>query len=80
MYGFTDGSGSPQHNQNLSQRRAHSAAQYLASQGVAQNRFVVQGYGERFATAERNPQDRRVAIFIKAIDQNNPNAAYAPMY
>lgn len=80
VYGFTDGSGSPQHNQNLSQRRAQSAAQYLASQGVAQNRFVVQGYGERFATAERNPQDRRVAIFIKAIDQNNPNAAYAPMY
>ncbi|MDO5091141.1 MAG: OmpA family protein [Cardiobacteriaceae bacterium] len=80
VYGFTDGSGSPQHNQNLSQRRAQSAAQYLASQGVAQNRFVIQGYGERFATAERNPQDRRVAIFIKAIDQNNPNAAYTPMY
>lgn len=80
VYGFTDGSGSDSHNLQLSQRRAQSAAQYLMSQGVAQNRFVIQGYGERYATAQNNPQDRRVAIFIKAIDQNNPNAAYTPVY
>ena len=80
VYGFTDGSGSDAHNLQLSQRRAQSAAQYLMSQGVGQNRFVVQGYGERYATAQNNPQDRRVSIFLKAIDQNNPNAAYTPVY
>ena len=80
VYGFTDGSGSPQHNMQLSQRRAQSVAQYLSQQGINSQRFVVQGYGEQYATAEKNPQDRRVAIYIKAIDQANPQAAYTPVF
>ena len=80
VYGFTDGSGSPQHNMQLSQRRAQSVAQYLAQQGINSQRFVVQGYGEQYASAENNPQDRRVAIYIKAIDQANPQAAYTPVF
>ena len=80
VYGFTDGSGSPQHNMQLSQRRAQSVAQYLSQQGINSQRFVVQGYGEQYATAEKNPQDRRVAIYIKAIDQANPQAAYQPVF
>lgn len=41
VYGFTDGSGSPQHNMQLSQRRAQSVAQYLSQQGISSQRFVV---------------------------------------
>ena len=59
VYGFTDGSGSPQHNMQLSQRRAQSVAQYLAQQGI---------------------NSQRVAIYIKAIDQANPQAAYTPVF
>ncbi|UJF24865.1 OmpA family protein [Suttonella sp. R2A3] len=80
VYGFTDGSGSEQHNLQLSQKRAQNAAQYLVAQGVNSQRFVVQGYGERFATAQNNPQERRVEVFIKAIDEANPQAAYSPVY
>ncbi|MDO4643328.1 MAG: OmpA family protein [Cardiobacteriaceae bacterium] len=80
VYGFTDGSGSPQHNLQLSQRRAQAVSQYLANQGISSQRFVVQGYGEQYARAENNPQDRRVAIYIKAIDQANPQAAYTPVF
>ena len=80
IYGFTDGSGSAPHNQALSERRAQSTAQYLASRGIPSNRFFPKGLGETRATAERNAADRRVEIYIKGIDQNNPQAAYTPVY
>lgn len=80
VYGFTDGSGTPQHNLQLSQQRAQNVAQFLANQGITGQRFIIKGYGEQYASAENNPQDRRVSIFIKAIDQNNPQEAYTPLY
>lgn len=80
VYGFTDGSGSPQHNLRLSEQRANNAAQYLIQQGINPQRLVVRGYGEQFATSQNNPQERRVEIFIKAVDQSNPQAAYTPVY
>ncbi len=80
IYGFTDGIGTESHNQQLSERRAQSTASYLTSRGVMGNRFITRGLGERYATAERNPGDRRVEIYIRAIDQNNPQAAYTPVY
>lgn len=80
VYGFTDGSGTADYNMKLSQARAQNAAQYLVQQGVNAQRFVVRGYGEQFARAENNPQDRRVEVYIKAIDQANPQAAYNLVY
>lgn len=80
VYGFTDGSGAPAHNQALSEKRASNTAQYLINQGVASHRFVVYGLGERYATAENNPQDRRVEIYIRAVDANNPQQASQPIY
>lgn len=80
VYGFTDGSGADHYNMRLSQERAQNAAQYLVQQGVNPQRFVVRGYGEQFATAENNPRDRRVEVFIRAIDQANPQAAYQLVY
>lgn len=80
VYGFTDGSGSPSYNQQLSQTRASNTAQYLQAQNIPLKRFVVQGYGERFARAETNPNDRRVEILIKALRSENPQAAYQLVY
>ena len=80
VYGFTDGSGTNQYNQQLSQQRAQNAAQYLTQQGVNPQRLVVRGYGEQFATSQNNANDRRVEIFIRAVDERNPQAAYTPVY
>jgi outer membrane protein OmpA-like peptidoglycan-associated protein len=43
--GHTDSTGSRASNVSLSQRRAQAVADYLVSQGVAQARLEVQGYG-----------------------------------
>lgn len=80
VYGFTDGSGSDQYNLQLSQQRAQNAAQYLVQQGVNAQRLVVRGYGEQFASGQNNPSDRRVEIFIRAVEENNPQAAFTPVY
>ena len=43
----TDSRGSHAYNEALSQRRAQSAVDYLVSRGIARERMVAQGYGER---------------------------------
>jgi outer membrane protein OmpA-like peptidoglycan-associated protein len=68
--GFTDSTGSFEHNQQLSERRAASVANYLASRGIAQLRINTQGYGERYpvadnATAAGRALNRRVEINIR---------------
>lgn len=67
--GHTDSDGADDYNLDLSQRRAESVAQYLASQGLNGERFEVRGYGERDpiatnATASGKAQNRRVEIEI----------------
>ena len=67
--GHTDSTGSQQHNQALSQRRAQSVATYLVSQGVDGRRFAVQGFGPSQpiatnATPEGRAQNRRVEIML----------------
>jgi outer membrane protein OmpA-like peptidoglycan-associated protein len=42
----TDARGSDTYNNDLSQRRASSAAEYLVNRGIATNRIVARGYGE----------------------------------
>src|SRR5438093_13155593 len=44
--GHTDNVGSPEYNQGLSERRAGSVKDYLASQGVSSSRVTAIGYGE----------------------------------
>jgi len=41
-----DSRGDYGYNQNLSERRARSVADYLVSKGISKNRLIVQGYGE----------------------------------
>ena len=45
--GYTDSTGSDQHNQELSQRRAAAVGGYLKGQGVNPVRVLTQGFGEQ---------------------------------
>lgn len=85
VYGYTDSTGSAQYNQGLSERRASAVADYLRRQGVNAQRLVVRGYGENYPRASNDSsygraQNRRVEIFIRAIGENNPQAAYQQIY
>jgi outer membrane protein OmpA-like peptidoglycan-associated protein len=67
--GHTDNTGSRQYNQTLSERRAKSVADYLATQGVAQARMYVEGLAfdqpaaDNASSAGRS-QNRRVELYI----------------
>ncbi|MBS9777230.1 MAG: OmpA family protein [Gammaproteobacteria bacterium] len=85
VLGFTDSSGAADYNMKLSQRRAKSAAGYLASQGVVQGRMAVRGYGEGYPIASNDNasgrgQNRRAEIYIRAIEKGNEQGAYSPIY
>ena len=71
--GHTDNVGSDDYNQALSQRRAESAARYLASLGVADSRLLTRGLGETEpkadnATEAGRSENRRVELAIFAND------------
>ena len=46
MGSHTDCRGNNRYNEDLSQRRAESAVQYLISKGIASERLIAKGYGE----------------------------------
>jgi len=63
--GHADESGSDDHNQDLSERRAHSVAAYLEERGVDPDRLDVRGFGESEPVdhgRERSRRNRRVEI------------------
>lgn len=67
--GHTDSTGSDQYNQQLSQRRASSVANYLASHGVVNQRLMTVGAGETHPVASNDSeagraQNRRVEMTI----------------
>jgi outer membrane protein OmpA-like peptidoglycan-associated protein len=69
--GHTDITGSAQHNQQLSDSRARSVANYLQSQGVSSYRVSTIGYGASMPVAGNDTPagrqaNRRVEIEIKA--------------
>ncbi|MDQ0318381.1 outer membrane protein OmpA-like peptidoglycan-associated protein [Pararhizobium capsulatum DSM 1112] len=70
--GHTDSTGNPSYNQGLSERRAASVANYLATQGVDQRRMSAIGYGQDRPVASNaseagRAQNRRVEISIAPI-------------
>jgi outer membrane protein OmpA-like peptidoglycan-associated protein len=81
VYGHTDSQGSDSYNQGLSERRASSVADYLASRGVNRARMATMGYGESQlkCAPERSEADyqcnRRVEIRIAPVTQNDVNDA-----
>ncbi|MDQ3070564.1 MAG: OmpA family protein, partial [Acidobacteriota bacterium] len=71
LVGHTDGDGADAYNQDLSQRRARAAADFLAAQGVPRARIEASGRGESEPvagndTAQGKQQNRRVEIAIFA--------------
>lgn len=76
VYGFTDSTGSESYNQQLSERRAVSVADYLAAHGVQPARIGTRGFGESNPVASNDTEagraaNRRVEIKIVPISQND---------
>jgi outer membrane protein OmpA-like peptidoglycan-associated protein len=71
VQGHTDSTGSEQHNQELSERRAEAIQNLLIGVGVDQQRLTAVGYGEGYPVAGNDAasgrrQNRRVEILLKA--------------
>ncbi len=71
IVGHTDNVGDDAYNQGLSERRANSAAAYLAAQGVARTRLATSGKGEAEPVTTNDTdagrqQNRRVEVAIYA--------------
>jgi OOP family OmpA-OmpF porin len=65
--GHTDSVGSAQYNMDLSQARAESVTEYLATRGVESNRMMAEGFGEEQPiatneTAAGRAENRRVEL------------------
>ncbi|MCU1350138.1 MAG: OmpA/MotB domain protein [Acidobacteria bacterium] len=72
--GHTDSTGTPSHNQMLSENRASSVRSYLVGQGVPSSRVSAVGYGETRpkssnSTPEGRQLNRRVEIHVRATQQ-----------
>ena len=70
IVGHTDSTGPEDYNQGLSERRAQSAADYLAGKGVAASKMTIKGMGETSPVADNATRDgramnRRVEIHTK---------------
>lgn len=70
IIGHTDNTGSAEHNNQLSKRRANSVAQVLINSGVSSRRITTIGRGEDQPVAsnlspEGRAQNRRVEVVIK---------------
>lgn len=73
--GFTDSTGTADHNMGLSQRRADSVRDYLSREGVSSSRISARGFGETNPKASNETPDgrqlnRRVEIHVLG----NPNS------
>jgi outer membrane protein OmpA-like peptidoglycan-associated protein len=71
VQGHTDSTGSEEHNQELSERRAGSVRGYLVNRGVGPDRLAAIGYGETYPVASNDSesgrqQNRRVDILLRA--------------
>jgi outer membrane protein OmpA-like peptidoglycan-associated protein len=71
VQGHTDASGSEEHNQRLSERRAEAVRSVLVSRGVVPSRITALGMGESEpvasnATAGGRQQNRRVDLVLRA--------------
>ncbi|UCG53772.1 MAG: OmpA family protein [Candidatus Latescibacterota bacterium] len=74
LEGHTDATGSDEYNLELSEKRAQSVANYLASLEVNPTRFTIMGYGEDQPVADNETetgrqQNRRVEVAIYANDK-----------
>jgi outer membrane protein OmpA-like peptidoglycan-associated protein len=71
IQGHTDSTGTEEHNQALSERRAGSVKGFLAGRGIDQDRMAAIGYGEGMPVASNETssgrqRNRRVDVLLKA--------------
>jgi outer membrane protein OmpA-like peptidoglycan-associated protein len=76
VYGHTDSTGSESYNQDLSERRAISVADFLTRDGVQSARIGTRGFGETQPVAsndteEGRAQNRRVEIRLVPIAESD---------
>jgi OOP family OmpA-OmpF porin len=67
--GYTDSTGNPQENLELSHARANTVKAELVARGVAADRISTEGYGEQYSAADNatdagRAQNRRVTLLI----------------
>jgi outer membrane protein OmpA-like peptidoglycan-associated protein len=67
--GFADSTGTAEHNQALSERRANAVRSALQDLGIASQRITIRGYGESYPvaandTAQNRQLNRRVEIIL----------------
>ena len=67
--GYTDNVGTPEANQQLSQRRAQSVVEYLSGHGISPNRLRSKGYGASHPLAANDTEahrqlNRRIELHI----------------
>ncbi|MBI1226696.1 MAG: OmpA family protein [Bacteroidetes bacterium] len=79
IQGHTDSKGSDSYNLNLSNQRANSVRNYLASMQIARSRMNTVGYGESApeydnSTEEGRSQNRRVEFLITANEKMKKEA------
>jgi outer membrane protein OmpA-like peptidoglycan-associated protein len=71
VQGHTDATGSEEHNETLSERRARAVENVLIGRGIDQGRITAVGYGEAHPVADNDTaggrsRNRRVDVLIKA--------------
>ena len=69
--GYTDNTGNPQQNQQLTQERATSAMNQIVAFGIDPARLTAEGYGDQHpvadnGTAEGRQHNRRIDINVTA--------------
>ncbi len=69
--GYTDNTGDPQNNLDLSGKRATKVMEAIIAAGIAADRVEAEGYGDQFpiadnGTDEGRAQNRRTAVSIRA--------------
>ena len=83
VVGHTDSDGSDDYNQQLSERRADTVANFMSGQGVPYDRLKTEGRGEREpiasnATSDGKRRNRRVDIVIKPVVEGQEQRAFQP--
>jgi OOP family OmpA-OmpF porin len=82
VQGHTDNTGTPEHNQELSDKRAQAVKDWLASAGVERDRLYAKGYGaDKPLVPNVTPQGRsrnRRVEFVITERASEPAAAPAP--
>ena len=67
--GYTDNTGDPAKNLELSQARAHNVTAELIKLGVAADRLVAKGYGDQHPVGDNSTeagraQNRRISMLV----------------